>query len=99
MRTDQIGTGVRIVDALADMIRAVHQICRQAAADESLAYLREAPQDIQHLYSTAQKLPKETYEIAHKMVHGEWPSYLKLENTNQAKKERFKTDVKDAVCA
>ncbi len=81
------------------MIRAVNQVCQEAEQDETLSYLREAPPEIQHLYSTAQKLPKETYEIAHKMVYGDWPSYLNLEDTDQAKKERFRTDLEKVSCA
>jgi hypothetical protein len=45
LHADQIGTGERIVDALADFIKAVDQILDEAAKDESLAYLREAPAD------------------------------------------------------
>jgi hypothetical protein len=74
LHTDQIGTGQRIVDALADFIKAVDQILDEAAKDESLAYLREAPREIRKIYKTAQALPGEIYEVAHKMVHGRWPS-------------------------
>lgn len=99
LRTDQIGTGRRIVDALADMIRAVQEVCAEATKDESLAYLREAPDEIKTLMGKSQKLPKETFEIAYKMVHGDWPDYLQLEETKQAKKASYKADLKEVVCA
>ena len=57
LRTDQIGTGKNAVDALADVIRAVNQVCCQAQCDKSLAYLREAPPKIQKIAKSTCKLP------------------------------------------
>jgi hypothetical protein len=74
LHTDQIGTGVRIVDALADFLKAVEQICEEGEKDRTLAVLREAPPEIKARYKAANKLPGEIYEVAHKMVHGQWPN-------------------------
>src|SRR3982751_5626770 len=76
LRTDQIGTGNRIVDALADLIRAVDQVRRVAKADRTVALHRDAPKDIQRLAKRAKPLPREIYEVAHRMVHNEWPTYI-----------------------
>ena len=73
MHTDQIGTGARIVDALADFMKAINQVIEESAKDPTLTYLREAPAEIRAKYKAASKLPGEIYEVAHKIVHGEWP--------------------------
>jgi hypothetical protein len=73
LRTDQIGTGDRIVEAVADMIAAVDTVCRNAVEDGTLAYLREAPDEIKAMAAHAQNLPLEIYEVAHKIALGEWP--------------------------
>lgn len=79
LRTDQCGTGVGIAYALADLIRAVDQVCEIAREDETVAYLREAPQDIQKMAATGKKLPREIYEVAHKMARGQWPENIEPE--------------------
>ncbi|HLL89737.1 MAG TPA: hypothetical protein VK324_10555 [Tepidisphaeraceae bacterium] len=76
LRMDQIGAGERIVDALADLIRGVHAVLANATEDESLAYLREAPEEVQAIARQAQTLPAEIYEVAHKVATGEWPDEL-----------------------
>jgi len=74
LRTDQLGTGADMTRALADLIRAIHQVLDVSAADETIAFLREAPAPIQALAKTSKPLPREIYEVAHKMVHGNWPA-------------------------
>lgn len=96
LRTDQIGTGTRIVDALADVIRAVDQVCAEAAADGSLAILREAPPEVQEILKTAKKLPGEIHDIAYKMVHGEWPKELDPD-IKAGDEQSFQTDLDPAV--
>jgi hypothetical protein len=76
LRTDQVGVGDRIVVALADAIKAVHQVSDLAAGDSTIRLRREAPPDVQEMARRAKPLPREIYEIAHKMVHGQWPEYL-----------------------
>jgi hypothetical protein len=73
VRTDQIGTGDCIVDALASLLRAVDFVVEDAVQDHTLAVLREAPKEIQDMLNTAKLLPKEAFEIAHKMARGKWP--------------------------
>ena len=76
LRMDQVGTGDCVVDALVSLLRAVDFVLHDAAEDMTLAYEREAPKEIQDLKIGATKLPHEVYEIAHKIVHGEWPEDL-----------------------
>jgi NTP pyrophosphatase (non-canonical NTP hydrolase) len=73
IQTDQIGTGDRIVDALADVLKAVASIIEEAERDCTLAIYRDAPDEIKDIAKTAKRLPHEIYEVAHKMVHGDWP--------------------------
>jgi len=74
LRTDQIGTGDCVVDALADYMRAIGQILAVAEADPTVAILRRAPLKVQRMAQNASPLPQEIYEIAHKVVHGDWPA-------------------------
>ena len=73
LRTDQIGTGGRLVDALADVLKAIKLVYAEAKKDPTLGALREAPEEIQKMAETARKLPREIYEVAYKTVHGTWP--------------------------
>lgn len=95
LRTDQIGFGSRVVDALADVIRAVAQSHEVAASDPRIAAYQDAPQEIQQLADQAAPLPLEIYEIAHKMVHGEWPMDLKVDLTTD---KPLKANLKQLTC-
>jgi len=73
LSTDQIGVGDCIVEALMSLIKAVCFVVEDGFKDNTLKILRDAPKDIQQKISKAEKLPQEVYDIAFKMVHGEWP--------------------------
>ena len=73
---DQLGYGDRIVDALADVITAVHQVLAEAAKDPTLAVLRPAPARVQRMIETANQLPREIFEVACKMATGNWPKEI-----------------------
>ena len=96
LRTDQIGTGDCVVHALADGLRAVQQVRDLAETDNAIAVMREAPAEVQALAQTAARLPGEIYEIAHKMVSGEWPADLKTDVTPEdaGKSFTFKEEAK-----
>lgn len=98
LRTDQIGIGNRIVEALADLLKAIDQICETASHDESLAYLREAPPEIQKRAERAKMLPKEMYEVAHKMARGEWPNYVDPDFKMSEKGEAYAAQVPAEPC-
>ena len=73
LRTDQIGIGGGIADALAEVMRAVTSVCILAAKDRTIQYLREAPENIQQLADASDALPREIYEVAYRKVTGTWP--------------------------
>ena len=73
LRTDQVGTGIDMGHALADLIRGVDGLLELAREDETMAYLREAPADIQARAAASKNLPREIYEVAHKIARGDWP--------------------------
>lgn len=73
LHTDQIGTGECVVNALADLLRAVNQIITIAREDDTVRIFRKAPKAIQEKAKRAEMLPREIYEIAHKIVHDTWP--------------------------
>ncbi|MBM4026221.1 MAG: hypothetical protein FJ280_12565 [Planctomycetes bacterium] len=79
LRTDQIGAADSVVEALAALLRAVDFILADAAEDPTLAVFRAAPEDIREMSRHAMPLPKEIYEIAHKMARGEWPKEFEFE--------------------
>lgn len=90
LRTDQIGTGDCIVRAIADLLRAIKGLLELAEEDERIQVHRPAASEFQEMARTAKLLPREIYEIAHKMVVGGWPEDLKAEFTPK-KQEPFKT--------
>ena len=93
LRTDQIGYGDSIVDALADVMKAVDQVCRAAEQDPTLAYLRDAPKLMKRLFKNAKPLPKEIYEVAHRKVHGQWPKDWTV--LPQEGADAFKTQIRE----
>jgi endonuclease YncB( thermonuclease family) len=94
LRTDQIGTGDRIVDALAEVLRAIQAIHEEALKDGSLAVYRDAPKEIRDMFKAAKKLPGEIYEVAHKMAHGLWPEDWNPPEPKNA--ESFRTELTPA---
>jgi hypothetical protein len=79
LHTDQIGTGDSVLDALTDAIRGIDAVLLIAHDDPTIAYLREAPKEIQKLAKKAKPLPREIYEIAHRKVRGQWPSEIPVD--------------------
>ena len=73
---DQIGTGDGVVDALADLILAVHQVFEEAKKDNSINPFRKAPANIIRKAAKARKLPREVFEVAYRKVHNQWPDDL-----------------------
>ena len=96
LRTDQIGTGDCVLDALVDLMRAIHALLEIATKEDDIEILREAPAEIQRKAQDAQPLPEEIYEIAHKMVTGAWPSGIEAGFTAQHRK-RWLTEIKEGV--
>jgi hypothetical protein len=94
LRTDQIGTGDCVVHALADLMIALQELADLAAEDPSIAMLREAPPAVQKKARSAQPLPRELYEIAHKIVHGEWPDIEVRVAPNR--QQRFRAELETA---
>lgn len=93
LRTDQVGVGDRIVDALADLIIATHQVCDLAAEDDTIACFREAPAKIQRMAAQAKPLPGEIYEVAHKMATGEWPEGWEPPTPTKDGRKKYRTEV------
>jgi hypothetical protein len=73
LRTDQIGTGNCVVDALADFMKAIDQLLKIAAQGKNISVLRPAPPEVRAMAKSARPLPREIYEIAHKKLYGRWP--------------------------
>lgn len=64
LRTDQIGSGEKIVEALSDLLCAVDQVRQIAEEDPSVDFYRQAPAQIQQKAHHAKSLPQEFYEAA-----------------------------------
>jgi hypothetical protein len=98
LRTDQIGTGDCVVDALVDFIRALDQIIKVAGREKNVELYRPAPPEIRAKAKTAKKLPREICEIAHKTLCGKWPSGLDV-CVKPPKRGTLKTTVREPVPA
>ena len=88
--TDQIGTGDCVVHAIADLLQAVKGLLELAAEDDTIQVLKPAAAEVRKLSESAKALPREIYEIAHKMVFGGWPDDMQVEFTPKTH-EPFKT--------
>ena len=86
LHTDQIGLGPGPLYALADMLKAVQQVMKAAADDETIQPWMEAPASVQEMFKNADPLPKEMCEVAYWMDHGRWPDYLRIECSEPHKK-------------
>jgi hypothetical protein len=95
LRTDQIGVGERIVDALANVLKGIYLIQEEALKDGSLAVYREAPKEIQALAKRAKNLPNEIFDVAHMMVHGEWPKDWNPPEPKAGKLTAFKAELQE----
>ena len=96
LRTDQIGIADTPVDALAQLLRLLEVLCEEAAKDSTLAYLREAPQEIQQLAEQSEILPGEIFEVAHWKAHGRWPETWQVPTT--AGRSSFVAQIHEPVC-
>ena len=56
LRTDQIGTGDSVVEALVDFMRALDQIIRVAGREKNVELYRSAPPEIRAKAKTAKIL-------------------------------------------
>ena len=77
LRTDQMGTGNCILDALVDGLRAIDQVLDYADKHPGTKVLTPAPPEIFALAKDANRLPEELADIAHKTLYGEWPDAIK----------------------
>jgi hypothetical protein len=93
LHTDQVGTGVDMGRALADLVRGIDQLMELAQEDETIAYRREAPAEIQERAASSKRLPKEIFEVAHKIARGQWPAEIEPSFQAQDDDEEFVTDV------
>jgi hypothetical protein len=53
LRTDQIGTGNCVVDALADFMKAIDQVLKIASQGKNISVLRPAPPEVRAMAKTA----------------------------------------------
>jgi hypothetical protein len=94
LRTDQIGTGVDMGRAFADLIRGIDNLLDIAEEDETVDYLRDAAPEIVELAAKSKPLPREIYEVAHKLARGEWPENdIEPIFAAQDDQETFKADL------
>ncbi len=98
LRTDQIGTGDCVVEALADVIKAVDEVVALADQDASVAVFRRASPRVCRMAQAAAKLPKEIYEIAHRRARGTWPKEI-IEPAFKAKRKKFLAEMTELSMA
>jgi hypothetical protein len=79
LRTDQVGIAASPVDALAQFIRLLRQLLKEAAVDLSISIHREAPYDVQEMAGRSRMLPEEIVEVAHWKALGRWPEDWQLQ--------------------
>ena len=96
--TDQVGTGARVMNALADLIQAIKSIGEVAKEDSSVAYFRRAPGKILRMAETAKPLPGECFEVAYRMVHDDWPETVAVDvDPDRKARPRYKANLELTV--
>jgi hypothetical protein len=78
LRTDQIGTGKDVIDALVELLEAVGSLLVLSKKHTDIKVRRKAPAALRRRARRAIILPKELLEIALKIAIGEWPKQIKL---------------------
>ena len=99
LRTDQIGTGECVLDALTDLLRALKQLLKLKEEDPDVVVWRSAPARIRQMAARARQLPRELFEIAHKRVEGEWPADLSLSVSPKPRRRarRYRADIEETA--
>jgi hypothetical protein len=79
IETDQVGDGESVLDAIVCLMRSLETLHREAKKDPTIQVWRKAPLKIRRMATAAKALPIEIMEIAHKRVHGHWPTFARVE--------------------
>ena len=99
LRADQIGTGDRIIEAIADLIRGMVALLAMARDDHTINVLRDAPDSVQKIARESKTLPWEIFEVAHKMATGEWPDDLEPDFKPIDERTSFRAEIPEGICA
>ena len=78
LRTDQVGVGDGVIDALVDGMRALDQLITLAQQEKDIAVLRDPPPYIRDMARHAEELPEELHAIACKKLYGKWSKYVSV---------------------
>lgn len=100
LKTDQIGTGPCVVDAIADLMQGLKNLSELHQKDPDIEIFRDAPEEIQLMQKNAKNLDKVIMEIAYKrfLDQLECDSEEKLVNLNFSPNEKLVADY-DSVLA
>jgi len=78
LRTDQLGFGDCVVDAIADLMVGLHNLYELAKKDTEIIVNCEAPEDIKKLAKNAKKLDDCILDIAIKKFRNRWPKNYQI---------------------
>lgn len=90
LKTDQIGTGECVINALADMIKAVNQVHELAKKGSDIAFYQPPPKSILSKMKKARELPIQFIEIAYRIATNQWPNDAGQLIVNMPKNTPFK---------
>ena len=68
--TDQVGLGNTHIKAFSELIRLVDKLLAMASADDSIEYLRKAPDEVLEILKQSKPYPFEWSEVAHNVARG-----------------------------
>ena len=93
LSSDQMGFGESVIEALADLLKALRQVHELADADPSIQ-IQPAPQEIRNLAQNARRLPGEMLEIASLIASGKkiWPEGWQLPEPSNGSKGPWQVD-------
>lgn len=79
LRTDQVGLGDGVVDALVDLMTGTGNLLAMAKSDPSIAIFRDAPEDIQKRAAQASPLSQAIIQIAYERYTNRLPKEYKVD--------------------
>lgn len=96
LRTDQMGLGDCVVDALADLMLGLHNLHQLAKTQKDIQIAFEAPDEIKKIARQAKHLDDCILEIAFKKFCKTWPKYYNV-HIDISQTERLTGELQDSI--
>jgi len=97
--TDQLGLGLTPTKALAELMRLVDKLLAMASTDDSIEYLRKAPEEVIDRLKKCKPFPLEWFEVAHNIARGTYPDGSVEEPADALDADTYSANLGENLCA